>query len=136
MNPLDRNTIEVIQMNQTLSAMDQDLLRLHLDLEHLHQLSDDSPEFELELLQMFVEDSYIHLQTLKQAIAVSDLRKIEYAAHHLKGASANVGAKTIQFSAGQLEEQAYQKQLKNPEHLLSELEFSLDRIQEFVSSKI
>lgn len=116
----------------------KDFLRLHLDLEHLHQISDDSPEFELELLQIFIEDSQTHLEALKRAIAANDLYQVERIAHHIKGASANVGANMMQLCAEQLEERSRQNRLENTENtkdLVSELERSLNQIQEFVDSQ-
>jgi len=101
----------------------------HLDLEHLHLLSDNSPEFELELLQLFVDDCKEKLEQLRQAIAVQDLSQVEQAAHHIKGASANVGATVMKLAAQQLETRAHQKQLGMTDPLLHELGTSLHHIE-------
>jgi CheY-like chemotaxis protein len=114
---------------------ERDALSSHINWKHLHQISDGSREFELELLQIFVEDSHTHLQTLKGAIANQDVWQAEQAAHHIKGASANVGAKLMQSAAEQLEEQARQKQLQAPEQFLAEIEQSLSQIQAFVQAR-
>ncbi len=118
-------------------AADSELLQTHvvpdhLDLEHLHLLSDNSPEFELELLQLFVTDCTSQLEQLHQAIATQNLCLINQTAHHIKGASANVGAKVMQFAADQIETWAYQKHLDTTEPLLGELATSLHHIKEFV----
>ncbi|MBI4780129.1 MAG: response regulator [Oscillatoriophycideae cyanobacterium NC_groundwater_1537_Pr4_S-0.65um_50_18] len=104
----------------------------HLDLMHLHLLSDNNPEFELELLQLFVEDSAAQLSQMQQAIAIEDFNQVEQTAHHIKGASANVGAKTMQAAAAQLELRACRKQLGVTDSLLSELKNALQHIKDWV----
>jgi signal transduction histidine kinase/CheY-like chemotaxis protein/PAS domain-containing protein len=110
-------------------------LDLEVDWEQLHQISDGNPEFELELLHLFVKDSANHLGTLEQAIANKDFYQLERAAHHLKGASANVGIRTLQAIASQLEDQARQQQLDNPIHLLTGLKDALDKISRYIASR-
>jgi HPt (histidine-containing phosphotransfer) domain-containing protein len=73
---------------------------------------------------------------LKGAIANQDTWQAEQAAHHIKGASANVGAKIMQAAADQLEQQARQKQIQTPERFLAEIEQSLNQIRAFVQSRI
>jgi CheY-like chemotaxis protein len=107
--------------------------QLHLDLESLHVLSDNSSEFELELLQLFTKDCQIHVEVLHRAIVDNNLFQVEQSAHYIKGASANVGAKVMQFAAAQLEKQAHQNQLEMADELLAELRISLQKIQEFVN---
>ncbi len=116
--------------------MFQEYLQSHLDRERLRKISDDCPEFEVELLHLFVGDSRCYLTQLKQAIGSLNLSAIEQMAHHIKGASANVGANRMQQLAAQLEKQAYQRQLHNPDRLLVELESSLYRIQQWIEQTI
>jgi HPt (histidine-containing phosphotransfer) domain-containing protein len=100
----------------------------HLDLDHLHRLSDNQPEFELELLKLFWEDNALHLKTLQQAIDRQDFSQIQRSAHHIKGASASVGAKRMQFLAEQLENQSYPASGTITAELMAKLEFSLAQI--------
>jgi HPt (histidine-containing phosphotransfer) domain-containing protein len=109
----------------------------HLNLEHLQQISEGCPEFERELLEIFIEDSRHHLQVLQQAIAALNSRQIYQTAHHLKGSSANVGASRMQAIAASLEN--HYASGKNfsaflPEPLVAELEASLDQIQVWLRS--
>lgn len=116
-------------------------LPAHLDLEHLRCLSDDKPEFEIELLQIFLEDSRRHLEILKQAVFRQDWVQIQHSIHHLRGASANVGARAMQLVAEHLEE--HRLRLMQPDvmpsemaivqELIAKLEFSLEQIQGFVA---
>ncbi|NJN58673.1 MAG: response regulator, partial [Leptolyngbyaceae cyanobacterium SL_5_9] len=124
------------QTQPTPPDADRDALSPQLNWRHLHQISDGNREFELELLQVFVEDSQIHLEALKRAIANHEIWEVEQAAHHIKGASANVGAKIMQAAAEQLEQQARQNQIQTPDRFLTEIDQSLNQIQAFVQAKI
>jgi HPt (histidine-containing phosphotransfer) domain-containing protein len=109
----------------------------HLDFEHLQQMSEGCREFEQELLELFLEDSRHHLQVLQQAIAAADQPQIYQTAHHLKGSSANVGASRIQAIAAAIEKHYAPAAVPTslpPVALLSDLEASLDQIQDWLRS--
>lgn len=108
---------------------------LDLNWEHLHEISGNDSEFELELLQMFVEDAQIHVEATKEAIANKDFRKLEQETHHLKGASANVGAAPMQLAAQKLEQQFHQQKIEGASDLISQLEEFIDRIQSFLAKQ-
>lgn len=105
----------------------------HMDWQQLHLLSEDNPEFEIELLQLFLDDSITHMRELERAIARHDLPQVERAAHHLKGASANIGAKAMHTVAEQMEHQARQGRWDMQTALLAQLQRLLDVIQQLVS---
>jgi HPt (histidine-containing phosphotransfer) domain-containing protein len=121
--------------NNNIANFRQGFSDLQFDWDHLHQISDNNPEFELELLQLFVEDSYAHLAMLQSAIAEQNFQQIEQEAHHIKGASANVGATPMEAIASQLEQQARQHQLQSTTSFLSELEQFLRKLKAFVTSQ-
>lgn len=102
---------------------------LHFDLARLHQLSDNNQEFEQELLQLYIDDTQDQLQHLQQAIDKQNLQHIERIAHHIKGASASVGAKQIEQIAEMIEQQAKQQQLETINVLIPRLEHSFSQIQ-------
>jgi PAS domain S-box-containing protein len=110
-------------------------LSLEIDWNQLHLISDGSREFELELLQSFVKDSQLHLAELSAAIVQQDFCKLEQAAHYIKGASANIGLKTMQANADQLEQQARRQQLQNAADLLAALFGSLEKVQTFLQNR-
>ncbi len=128
--PGSNPSTEVPQTDQKAVSLS---LEAYLDLHYLHQLSDNSPEFELELLHVFLKDSHDHLTILRQAIDRQNYRLAEQAAHHLNGSSANIGAKSIQSAAAELEQQAGQQQFRSIEFLLAEIESSLNHIQEYLA---
>lgn len=108
---------------------------LKIDWEHLRQLSDNSQDFELELLQALVDDTQAHLKSVESAIARSDFLQLEQAAHHIKGASANVGLLQMYVVAGNLEQKACQHQLAGTLDLVNELQTQLSQLQIFLKLK-
>ncbi|OKH52207.1 ATPase [Calothrix sp. HK-06] len=109
-----------------------DSLELPIDWEHLHQLSENNPEFELELLQIFVEDTQPRLEAVKLAIELSDFEQVLSQAHHLKGASGNVGATVMQKAAEKLEQLAQKSERRGTADLIVDLEAFVNRIQTFL----
>ena len=106
---------------------------LPINLEHLHQLSDGDTDFELELLQVFVEDTQSHLDAARSAIATNDYRTLEREVHQIKGASGNVGAQSMQVLALALEQQAQKQELINPTEIVSQLEQQLSQVKAFMA---
>jgi HPt (histidine-containing phosphotransfer) domain-containing protein len=107
---------------------------LDLNWEHLHEISDGDADFELELLQMFVEDAQTHIDAVKEAVEQNDWHRLEREAHHIKGASANVGATPMQLAAQKLEQMVHQQQQGFTE-ILSDLEEFLHQIEEFLNNQ-
>ncbi len=112
-----------------------------IDWAHLHQLSDGNREFELELLRLFVEDSWQHFAALKQAVIAllspegqnqSNFWQAERVAHYLMGASANVGAWKVQQAADLLEQQFRNHTVEGISPLLVELETGLMQVKTIV----
>ena len=105
-----------------------------IDWNHLHQICEDNEEFELELLQLFVADTQPRLQLVETAIVQNNFLHLKQEAHHIRGASANLGLVTMRLAAGQLEQQACDCHLDNPLELLAELQCALDKVRSFLSS--
>ncbi|MEA5515133.1 response regulator, partial [Nodularia sp. UHCC 0506] len=110
-------------------------IELAIDWEHLHQISENDPKFELELLQMFVEDSQLHLEASKAAIAAENYQQLAQEAHHIKGASANIGAISMEQAAEKLEKLSYLNQCMGANELIIELEDFIAKIQSFLLLK-
>ena len=75
-----------------------------IDLVQLNQISEGDIEFEIEVLQVYVEDVLQRITIIREAIALSDRPQIMAEAHHIKGSSSNVGAIPIKALAVQLED--------------------------------
>ncbi|MEH2380272.1 MAG: response regulator [Nostoc sp.] len=123
---------ETAATEQTVSTTDAGSVDLPIDWERLHQLSENNLEFELELLQIFVEDIEPRLEVVKIAIAAYDFQELALQAHQIKGASANMGATTMQLAAEKLEKFARNQERRGTTNFISELEEFIKRIQEFL----
>ncbi len=106
-----------------------------LDLNYLHLLSEGDPFFEQELLELFVEDAQVHLMLLKAAIESQDLETVGREVHHLKGASSNVGASSMQSLAVQLEQEVHQGSLEHVPRLFLELQATHQAIAALVATR-
>ncbi len=74
-----------------------------IDLELLNEISLGDIAFEIEVLQVYVEDIMPRIDKAREAIANNDYEQIMSANHHIKGASSNVGAWQMLSLAVQLE---------------------------------
>jgi HPt (histidine-containing phosphotransfer) domain-containing protein len=110
-------------------------MTMPIDLEYLQQLSDSDTEFELELLQIYLEDTKEHLQAAKAAIMAQDGQQLAREAHHLKGASGNVGAMAMQAMAYKLEQLERSHSWSDGIALVEDLEKGLRVIAVFVSER-
>ncbi|MEH2026128.1 response regulator [Nostoc sp.] len=126
---------ETTATEQTVSTTDVGSVDLAIDWERLHQLSENNPEFELELLQIFVEDIQSRLEVIKIAIADYDFEQIALQGHQIKGSSANMGITTMHLAAEKLEQLAYKQERRGTTNLILELEEFVKRIQEFLDCK-
>lgn len=117
------------QQIESAADLDSDqlnsLAELVIDWEHLHQISDGNLEFERELLKTFAADTQVRLTEMVVAIAHQDLLKLEYAAHHIKGTTANLGLTRMYAIASKLEKQVRAKSLEEAETHRLKLQESL-----------
>jgi HPt (histidine-containing phosphotransfer) domain-containing protein len=100
----------------------------------LHELSGNDQAFEQELLQIFLEDSHEQMGHLNAAWAAGDLNQVRLVAHHIKGASANVGAVAIARWASQIEADARSGTAAPIAAALNELSQSLQQLEQYISA--
>ena len=106
-----------------------------IDWQLLHSVSDNDTDFELELLNLFVDNARTHLELMREAIANRDFQQISQSAHQLKGSSGNLGVTSIHAIAKKLEEITGPDQLSERASLLSSLSDSLQEIQAFLNKE-
>jgi HPt (histidine-containing phosphotransfer) domain-containing protein len=106
-----------------------------IDWEQLHQVSEDDPEFELELLTMLAEDVKIHIADLRQAVVDQDLAAIGHEAHYIKGASANVGVISLTAAAKKIEQLASEHLLAEITPLISKMAIDLGQLETYLESR-
>ncbi|WP_414515877.1 ATP-binding protein [Nostoc sp. PCC 9305] len=123
---------ETATTEQTVSTTDVGSVELPIDWERLHQLSENNLEFELELLQIFVEDIQPRLEAIKIAIADCNFDQLALQVHQIKGSSANIGVTTMHLAAEKLEQLAINQERRGTINLIVELENFIKRIQEFL----
>jgi HPt (histidine-containing phosphotransfer) domain-containing protein len=109
---------------------------IDIDWEQLHQVSEDDPEFELELLTMLAEDVKIHIDDLHQAVIDRDETAIASEAHYIKGASANVGIMRITAAAKQIEALARTHQLGDTAALVEQMSIDLGSLEAYIATRI
>ncbi|MCF4966563.1 GAF domain-containing protein [Nostoc sp. CMAA1605] len=103
-----------------------------IDWQQLQQISENDHDFSMNLLQLFVEDTESRLELIKLAITTNDFHQLAQQAHHIKGASANVGATTMYAAVDQIEQLAQKQEHRGITELILEIEEIFHRIQSFV----
>jgi HPt (histidine-containing phosphotransfer) domain-containing protein len=104
-------------------------VELPIDWDMIHRLSEGDRNFEQDLLTLFLQDMKSNLGLLTDYLSLGSSLKVREVAHHIKGASANVGAAEMQRLATALEMQARYEQLDMCHTLLNSLQNYLDRLE-------
>ncbi len=108
---------------------------IDIDWEQLHQVSEDDPEFELELLTMLAEDVKIHIEDLRQAVVARDTTAIAHEAHYIKGASANLGVVGITALAKEIEQLARERVNSDPAPLVEQMTLHLRHLEAYLLTR-
>ena len=74
-----------------------------VDISRIRETSDGDTEFELELIEMYLDDAQSHVDRLEAAVDAGDIAAIKQGSHTLKGSSANIGAIRMQEASFELE---------------------------------
>jgi PAS domain S-box-containing protein len=105
-----------------------------VDRDRLHALSRGDREFQIELLQAFMDDASGYLAHLKAALAASDAIALVRHAHQLKGSSATVAIRWMPEIAHAIEQMAKQNQLDAVPNYMEELETIFEGVRVFLRS--
>lgn len=87
---------------------------IYIDWDRLHEVSGDDLEFELELLDSFMDSAREYVAGAKAALVEGDVETFSRLVHQIKGASGNVGIPAMMTLAGQLNERVKHESM-NPE---------------------
>ena len=93
-----------------------------VDLKEVLERVQDDKELLLELLDIFIEDYPIKIETIRQGVKDKDFEKLRDASHSLKGASGNIAAKRINMLIVQVEQLVKMNTTDGIEDLLKNLE--------------
>lgn len=107
-----------------------------IDFDYLHQMCQGDPEFEQELLSLFLSDTQVHLNAAKTAASCQESETVRQKAHLIRGASGTIGAVQLQALAGNLEQMAKQGNLDCLPDLVRQLEAAYQTAAELVSARL
>ena len=106
-----------------------------INLEQLNQISEGDAAFEIEVLQVYIEDIAQRIGKLRDAIASNDWAEIMSEAHHLKGSSGNVGAFQIQMLAIQLEKLNHAQDSGKASEIIDDMLVIMKAVELFIDEK-
>jgi histidine phosphotransfer protein HptB len=94
----------------------------------LRELSPGDDSFLQEIIGIFLNDSPIRLQEIRDGLKSGDAKLVTRAAHSLKGSSGNFGAKRMQVASKDLEHLALADKLTEAAAVLPALEAEYENV--------
>lgn len=102
-----------------------------IDKEHAMERLDNDDELYGELVQLFLEDSIVRIESLRNGLENKDCRVAEREAHSIKSAAANIGGERVRCVAGQIEKVLRESgDMKQGAQLFQLLECELEQLKE------
>jgi len=98
-------------------------------IEELKELVDDDPDFFIELLEDYMNNSEENLKAIRYAIQAKDTITVVKTAHILKGASSNIGAVNMTELSKQLEHLGREEILEGAVELIDRLDVELVEVK-------
>jgi PAS domain S-box-containing protein len=105
-------------------------------LELQDMIGTDTPEFLVQLLEIFFEDSASLIVSLEDAIATQDAEKVQQSAHTLKSSSASFGAQKFANLCEEVETLGCKGQLAKAEELLETVRQEYERVKMALHRKV
>ena len=93
----------------------------HLDMESLNALIEVMGDEFSMLVETFVNDSDVRIETIREAVSVADPEAIRRTAHSLKGSASNMGALTLTQFCRELEELGHEGKTEGADKLLEQI---------------
>ncbi len=106
---------------------------LPIDLEALSDISQGDWDFQLEIMEMFLENAIVNVENLEEAIVRNDLQAIIRNAHQLKGASSTAAILHIPEISARLEQQAHRGCLESADESIDRLKQVLQEVRDWVT---
>jgi two-component system sensor histidine kinase/response regulator len=104
-----------------------------VDLGEFHSITDGDAKFAQELIAAFISSGQQQLNEIAAAIAQNDRTGLAKAAHRLKGASANIHARTLKSLAERLETGSPAAEVRALQQGYSLLQREFDRVKQFLT---
>lgn len=119
--PLTESVFKSEQLPETL-----------IDWEYLHQISQQNPAFERDILLALLELLPERIKILSEQVAAKDYTGIERTAHFIKGSSGSAGVIGIQLIAAVIEEEAIQQQGDQLPELIERIATAIQQIRQLL----
>ena len=103
-----------------------------LDLTRLQDVYEDDTTGMLELFDMMLKNSAMHLDALDRAVQDQDLEGVRKATHSIKGSSGNVGANELSRTAAEIEDHARDGNWENVPGLAARLRPAYERARDAI----
>ena len=110
-------------------------VNIPVDLERLDRTCRGDSEFQILVLQTFVEGAETYLAEAKQAWQAGDIPTLAARAHQLIGSSATAAIRMMPEVAAQLEREVQSNQLEGIEQAIAQLEQILAQVKDFVAQQ-
>lgn len=107
-----------------------------IDIQQFDELKDLLEEDFIDLVKTYMKDSLMRLQELQEAYETDDNAKGFDAAHTLKGASANLGARYLTELCYQMQEACRNQKITLKKDLLDAIERELTLVHQEVNLRI
>ena len=89
-----------------------------------------------EICNLFLSESVIALQTIKEALLENDFTKLMKKAHSLRTSSGTVGAKEVTHLIKQVEASANNNDLQQTTQLINDLETAINKINTYLQKTL
>lgn len=119
-------------LSQTSTLLEGLTADVGVDLARFQQVTRGNVTFQKQVLQLFLQDTQKNLTLAKTAIAATDFIALGHQAHQIKGASANVGVRSVETLAEQMEQCTHQQSLEAIAELITNIEKSLELIRSVI----
>lgn len=107
-----------------------------VNLRFIQDVSDGDKDFERELVDLFFTHMDGHIVALESLIEEHNLEGIQFEAHSIKGASANIGADRMQELAMRIEAMGAENKMDTAAEALAELKRRFEQVRKFLEGYI
>lgn len=127
----ENSRLEKTEIGQEEDRISLAKLDCPIDRDRVSELTAGDSEFEIELLETFLEDVPTYLAEAKQALHQQDLLTVARRAHQIKGAGSMVAVYHLPEIAKTLELQAEANQGEGLAELIVQLEEIIEKVKQF-----
>ena len=108
----------------------------HVDVEALEELKEVMEDEFSVLIETYLEDSVVRLDSLKDAVGSLDTEAVRKEAHSFKGSSGNIGAPKLADLCRRLEDMGKDGDVKDASPLLDEIVVEYQEVKSIMENMI